>query len=83
MSAALGLGEAAESGRQAGFNAMARGTGTSAEKADGEATSMPGWARAMQNRNAVRHHGQAVVHAVSQGSSGGAGATPDIKERED
>ncbi len=84
MSAALGLGEAAESGRQAAFNALTGRTGSGAggETSD-TASSMPGWARAMKAQQTTRHHGQAAMHAVQQGDRGGHGATPDIKERED
>ena len=81
MSAALGIGEAAESGRQAAFNALAnRGPAASNET---DASSMPRWARAMKAQQSTRHHGQAAMHAVQQGERGGHSATPDIKERDD
>ena len=83
MSAALGLGEAAEAGRQGAFNAMAGRTSPAAAGAADDARNMPGWARAMKDQASARHHRQAVVHAVGQGDRGGGGATPDIKERED
>ena len=82
MSAALGLGEAAEAGRQGAFNAMAGRTGAAVSGAD-DARGMPGWARAMKDQASARHHRQAALHAVTQGDRGGAGATPDIKERDD
>jgi type IV secretion system protein TrbL len=83
MSAALGLGEAAESGRQGVFNAIAGREAPAGASAAEDASSMPGWARAMKNQASARHHRQAALHAVSQGDRGGAGATPDIKERDD
>ena len=82
MSAALGLGEAADSGRQAAFNALTNRTAAAPADAGG-ASTMPGWARAMKAQSSTRHHGQAAMHAVQQGDRGGHGATPDIKERED
>ncbi|MBT2188439.1 P-type conjugative transfer protein TrbL [Sphingobium nicotianae] len=82
MSAALGLGEAAESGRQGAFNAMVGRQAPAGAAAD-DARSMPGWARAMKDQASARHHRQAAIHAIGQGDRGGAGATPDIKERDD
>jgi type IV secretion system protein TrbL len=84
MSAALGLGEAAESGRNAAFNAMTgRSAAATAGDAESAASAMPGWARAMKAQSTIRHHGQAATHALQQGNGGGHGATPDIKEKED
>ena len=83
MSAALDLGEAAESGRQAAFSAMTGRTASAASEAADGASSMPGWARAMKAQQSARHHRQTAMHAVQSGDRGGHGATPDIKERED
>jgi len=82
MSAALGLGEAAEAGRQGAFNAMVGRQAPAGSAAD-DARSMPGWARAMKDQASARHHRQAAIHTIGQGDRGGAGATPDIKERDD
>ena len=82
MSAALGLGEAAEAGRQGAFNAMVGRSGAAVSGTD-DPRSMPGWARAMKDQASARHHRQAAFHAVAQGDRGGAGVTPDIKERDD
>lgn len=82
MSAALGIGDAAESGRQAAFNALTNRT-ASAGDPQGGADVVPGWARAMKAQQSTSHHGQAAMHAVQQGERGGHGATPDIKERDD
>jgi type IV secretion system protein TrbL len=82
VSAALGLGEAAEAGRQGAFYAMAGRTAPAASATE-DASSVPGWARAMKDQASARHHRQTAIHAISQGDRGGAGATPDIKERED
>jgi len=84
MSAALGIGEAAESGRQAAFNALTNLTASAAAgDSEGGAGAVPGWARAMKAQQSTRHHGQAAMHAVQQGERGGHGATPDIKEKDD
>ncbi|WP_067733827.1 P-type conjugative transfer protein TrbL [Novosphingobium naphthalenivorans] len=83
ISAALGLGEAAETGRQAAFNTMAGRDASAATQTTDSASSMPGWARAMKTQQSARHHRQTAMHAVQSGDRGGHGATPDIKERED
>ncbi len=83
VSAALGLGEAAESGRQAAFTAMTGQTASTASGTVDSSSSMPGWVRAMWAQQSVRHHRQTALHAVQSGDRGGHGATPDIKERED
>ena len=74
--------EAAESGRRAAWNAMA-GSSSTGPAADGDATGMPAWAQAMKAQATTRHRRQVAAHTLSQGSGGGASATPDIKERED
>lgn len=79
MSAAFGLGEAAESGRQAAFNAL---TNRTANVGRAEAP-MPEWARAMKAEQSARHYRQSAVHTIQQGDRGGHGATPDIKQSED
>jgi type IV secretion system protein TrbL len=83
MSGALGLGEAAESGRQAAFNAMTGRNASSAGGESGGASAMPDWAQSMKAQASARHHGQAAIHTIQQGDRGGHGASPDIKERED
>jgi type IV secretion system protein TrbL len=82
VSSAMGISEAREAGRaaaSAAFNGTPAAAGT-----DGDASSgMPGWARTMKAQAATRQHQQAAVHTLQQGDRGGAGATPDIKERDD
>ena len=80
MSAALGLGAAAESGRQAAFNALTNRTTSAGGEAD---VSIPEWARAMKTEQSLRHYRQSAVHTIQQGDRGGHGATPDIKQSED
>ena len=89
-SAALGLGEAASSGRQAAWSALNQNTTASSASADagggntgrGE-TSAPAWARSLRTEQASRHRRQLAIHALQQGDRGGGSATPDIKERND
>jgi len=81
---ALGLGEAAASGRQAAFDALTertQPTPTSTGAAGDQ--EQPGWARALKRQQDARHHQQIVAHTLREGDRGGASATPDIKEKED
>ncbi|EPR18796.1 conjugal transfer protein TrbL [Sphingobium indicum IP26] len=83
---ALGLGEAASSGRQAAWNALNQNSPSPAPcgpGGGGETGGAPAWARAMRAEQTMRHRRQLAVHAISQGDRGGASATPDIKERND
>jgi type IV secretion system protein TrbL len=84
---ALGISDAAASGRQAAWNAMntqppapagGPGAGTSADRG-----GTPAWARALRAEQASRHHRQLAIHTISQGDHGGSGAMPDIEERND
>jgi type IV secretion system protein TrbL len=80
-SATLGLREAAESGRAAAWSTLAGSGASAAGEPAGE--SPPGWARQLRRRQDARHHGQVAAHALREGDRGGAGAAPDIKEKED
>ena len=82
-SRALGLGDAASSGRAATWNALNRsGAGEPASPAvAGEGA--PEWARSMRAQQNARHHRQIALHSIQQGDRGGASAHPDIKERDD
>src|SRR3546814_8140935 len=59
---ALGIGGAAERGRQAAWNAGNTASSSSASGASGASGgasgSMPGWARQLQSTQAKRHHRQ-------------------------
>jgi type IV secretion system protein TrbL len=80
-SAALGLGEAAERGRNAAWGALTESK-SKAQSAAGE-SEQPAWATAMRRQQTARHHGHVAVQAMREGDRGGAGATPDIHEKED
>ena len=79
-----GLRSAAERGRQAAWQAGNTTSPSSgaATAASGGAAAMPGWARQLHSSQAARHRRQMAIHAVRDGDAGGAGATPDIKERD-
>ena len=81
-SSALGLGEAASQGRAAAWNALNRTSGDATANS-APSDSAPAWARAMRGQQNARHHRQVALHALQQGTSGGASAIPDIKERDD
>jgi type IV secretion system protein TrbL len=79
-STAFGFSEAVSTGRQAAWDAL---NGNSPSSASGGGETAPAWARALRHQQSARHHRQAALHAVTHGGSGGASATPNIKERDD
>ena len=82
-SRALGLTEAAQSGRDAAWSAI-NGSKASGGSGPGETSDgAPPWAQAMRRQQSARHHGQVAAHAIREGDRGGASATPDIKEKDD
>jgi len=81
-SAALGLGDAAERGRQAAWQALA-GAKSSAAEGEGGGSVAPEWAKAMRRQQDHRHHQRIATETLKEGDRGGAAATPDIDEKED
>jgi len=83
MHNALGLRAAAARGQQAAWAAGTSGASSAANAsaASGDA-SPPAWAQKLHATQASRHRRQMAVHAVQSGDRGGAGITPDIKERD-
>ncbi len=87
MSSSLGLGAAAERGRNAAWSAL---TGANASSPSGPANSSdagngnsaPAWARNLRAEQTARHRRQQALHTLKEGDRGGASATPDIKEKE-
>ncbi|KQX19190.1 MULTISPECIES: P-type conjugative transfer protein TrbL [unclassified Sphingomonas] len=79
VASAFGLGEAAESGRQAAWSAHG---GTAADQG-GSAGNAPAWAQALRAEQAARTRRHATLQALREGDRGGASATPDIKEKDD
>jgi type IV secretion system protein TrbL len=85
LSNAAGLGEAVDRGQRAALFAGAKsppsaGTTSGGAGAEGGA---PVWAQRLRSQQNARHHRHVALQAVREGDRGGAGATPDIKERED
>jgi len=83
---ALGLDEAAASGRDAAWNALKGGGASgssSSPDAQGTAGNTPGWARDLKAQQSARHHRHVALQTLKEGDRGGASAAPDIKERED
>jgi type IV secretion system protein TrbL len=79
-----GLGDAAERGRRAAFMAGAKTSGGAAGAAPAETSGeAPRWAQRLRSEQAARHHRQLALHTMQGGDRGGAGANPDISERED
>lgn len=82
--AALGLGQAAERGRTAAWNAGTTTAGSGASvSASPEGQGAPDWARQMRAEQTGRHHRHMALQTIKEGDRGGAAATPDIKERDD
>jgi type IV secretion system protein TrbL len=79
-----GLGDAAERGQRAAFMAGARTSGAAAAASPSEdAGEAPPWAQQLRSEQAARDHRQLALHTIRDGDRGGAGANPDISERED
>jgi type IV secretion system protein TrbL len=83
ISNALGIGAAADRGRDAAWSAI-NGQSSSSGASGGEAggSSAPDWARNLRAEQANRHRRQLAYHTLKDGDRGGASATPDIKEKE-
>lgn len=91
VSGALGLGAAAERGRDAAWSAINRTPSSPSSAAAGPSSSAagtaagdstPAWAQRLRADQTSRHRRQLAVHMFGAGSSRGGGATPDIKERD-
>ncbi len=82
-STALGLGQAAERGRDAAWSALNGGAGSGGQAADAPADGAPSWAQSLRRQQDSRHHRHVALQTLKEGDRGGASATPDIKERED
>ena len=80
-----GLRAAAARGQQAAWAAGGTGSGSSAASAPGGSggdSAPPAWAQKLQGAQAGRHRRQMAIHAIRDGDKGGAGANPDITERD-
>lgn len=81
LSAATGLGAAAERGANAAWVAGSPPVASVASSSP-SSDSTPAWAQRLRAEQAGRHHRQVAYHAIKDGDRGGASATPDIKERD-
>lgn len=78
---ALGISEAASSGRTAAWSSL---NGSAPPPPSGsDPDSQPSWARSLKHQQDMRHHRQVAMHTLREGDRGGASATPDIKEKDD
>lgn len=83
-STTLGVSQAAASGRSAAWSAMTgSGNAPDATTATASDAAAPAWAQALHANQVARQRRHAVLHALGEGSGGGASATPDIKQKED
>ena len=80
LSGTLGLEDAASRGRAAAWNAHSGGS--PADTGSAAAGAAPAWARQLRSEQAVRHHRHVALQALREGDRGGAGATPDLHERD-
>jgi len=85
LSEASGLGAAAERGQRAAFFAGTSRSGGGNDPAAGTAGSdeAPQWARRLRSEQTARNHRHVALQAAREGDRGGAGAIPNISERED
>ena len=81
-SEALGLGEAAEQGRQAAWRALS-GAKPAQRGGEGGESAAPEWANAIRRQQDGRHHQRIATETLKEGDRGGAAAVPDIDEKED
>ncbi|WP_157219136.1 P-type conjugative transfer protein TrbL [Flavisphingomonas formosensis] len=84
-SQAFGFGEAVERGRAAAMGVAQPNPGAASGAAGGPsaADDAPAWAQALRAEQSARHHRQIAVQTLREGHGGGAGAHPDIQEKED
>ena len=81
-SEALGLGQAAESGRQSAWRALS-GAKPAQKNDESDAAQAPDWANAMRRQQDGRHHQRIAAETLKEGDRGGGAAIPDIDEKED
>ncbi|PAL20666.1 P-type conjugative transfer protein TrbL [Sphingopyxis sp. GW247-27LB] len=80
--ATSGFKAAAERGQQAAWAAGTTGAPSASGTAGASAgTTPPAWAQKLHATQTSRHRRQMAIHAIQSGDRGGAGAAPDIKER--
>ena len=83
FSADAGLGAAAESGERSALLAGARVSSSPPADSAAQSAGAPLWAQKLRSEAAARHHRQVAIQAIREGDRGGAGAAPNIAEKED
>jgi type IV secretion system protein TrbL len=83
LASATGLGAAAERGERAALFAGARTNAPAAAGGGAGADDAPPWAQQLRSEAAARHHRHVAMQTIREGDRGGAGANPDIAEKED
>jgi type IV secretion system protein TrbL len=81
MRETLGLGTAAQTGRNAAWRAGGTSAGSSSS-AGGTSDGAPAWARQLRAEQTARHHRHVALQAIRDGDRGGAAANPNIEERD-
>jgi type IV secretion system protein TrbL len=81
-SQALGIGAAAERGRNAAWQAGNAQPSAAQASPSGVDGAMPQWASRLQSDQAARQRRQMALHTIREGDRGGASASPDISEKE-
>ncbi|TPG21756.1 P-type conjugative transfer protein TrbL [Sphingomonas koreensis] len=80
---ALGLSEAAKSGRDAAWSAFNRGGASSSPAGEAGEGGAPSWAQALRRQQDARHHRHVALQTLKDGDRGGAAVTPDLQQKED
>lgn len=83
ISQSLGLGEAAQRGREGAWRAGSPARARLAASGAPAGAGAPAWARQMRDVQSARHHRAAALQVLREGDGAGASATPDIKERDE
>ncbi len=81
--AASGTGPEKASGPTTAAPSGEGGRSAPPDAGEGTADAAPPWARKLQSEQNARHRQQMITHTVQSGDQGGAGANPDIDEKED
>jgi len=83
MNAALGIEQAAASGRKAVLSTLSESQAAPSTEQRGANASAPPWAQTLRRQQTARHYRHLAAQALSAGDRGGASITPDISEKED
>lgn len=81
LKSAGGFVAAAQQGRQAAMMAGQGSPGSGTPQTSSQ-DAAPAWAQKLQSQQTSRHRRQAAIHVLRDGDRGGAGTSPDIKERD-